>query len=638
MKLNTLTCPSIVSTSPEAAADSVPDVEVVFRPLGRHVRGRQGKTVIAIAHDSGIDIVSTCGGRGRCTSCRIKLLSGSFSHAGANDLATLGADDVRDGFRLACQTVVTGPSEVQIAPLSSETAFQILTSGGTDTPADRPTLEPGIWKVTGRVTLPTDENHQTSEVDAILAAVELDPTGVDIPLDVLRCVPDAMTEADGVVTLAVSPTRIIALEAGDTRGVLFGLAIDIGTTSVLVELVDLTTGEARAVASRMNAQTVYGGDIMSRIAFAKKSPTGTRKLHSKVINLINELIDEVCERGGAVREHIYRAVVVGNTCMHHLFLGVNPSRVGFSPYSPILRHTVRTRSRDLGLNCLPTAEVILLPNVGGFVGADAMAMILSTGVDRASNLQMAVDIGTNGEVVLGSAERLMVCSAPAGPALEGAQVRHGMRASLGAIDKVSIDDDVRIGVIGDVQPSGICGSGMVDALAACLDAGILNQGGLLRTDETAHLPPRLAKRLRVGEKYREIVLAWAEETAVGHDVVLTQDDIRQLQLAKGAIASGIKMLQRVMGIELDQIERFHLAGGFGNYLNLGSAQRIGLIPPLPRERVVYVGNAALAGARRALVSSSEVGRAERVAREIEHVAIGFRPDFQEVFLEAVAFP
>ena len=612
-------------------------VEITFQPVGRTVKAPRGKTVLAVAHHEGIDLVSTCGGRGKCTSCRVKLLSGAFPPACDSDQSELGEDDIRDGFRLACQTTIIDTGEVQIAPLTSETAFQILTAGGVETLTEPPTLEPGIWKVAAHVNLPTNEDHQSSEVEEMLAATELDSTPLEIPLDMLRRLPGVLNEADGDLTLAVSNNRVIAIEPGDTRNQLFGLAIDVGTTSVVVELVDLTSGETVQVASRMNPQTVFGGDIMSRIAFAKKDRTGTAKLNRKVIGLIDQLIKEVCEGAGVERERIYKVVVVGNTCMHHLFLGVNPSHVGFSPYAPILKHTVRTTSREVGLQ-LPTAEVILLPVVGGFVGADALGMILATGVDRGQGLRMTVDIGTNGEVVLGSEERLMVCSAPAGPALEGAQIRHGMRAALGAIDKVEIDEDVRIHVIGDVSPTGICGSGMIDALAACLDAGVLDKRGLLLTDKAETFPPALGRRLRVGDKYREIVLAWADETTTGQDIVLDQDDVRQLQLAKGAIASGIAMLQKVMGIKLEDIERFYLAGGFGNYLNLHNAQRIGLIPSLGTDRVVYVGNAALIGARRVLVSERELERAEGVAREIEHVAIGFRPEFQDIFVESVGFP
>ena len=613
------------------------DLAITFQPAGRTVKARRGETILLLSHRVGMEIVSTCGGRGKCTSCRVKLVAGEFSPACANDRLELGEDDIREGFRLSCQTTIVDSGEVQVAPLTSETAFQILTSGGAEMLTAAPTVEPGIWKVSAHVNLPTSEDHQSSEVEEMLVATELDSLPPEVPLDMVRRLPAVLNEASGDLTVTVSNGRVIAIEPGDTRNHLFGLAIDVGTTSVVVELVDLTSGETIEVASRMNTQTVFGGDIMSRIAFAKKDRIGTRKLNHKVIGLVNQLVKEVCEGAGVERERIYKVMVVGNTCMHHLFLGVDPSHVGFSPYAPVLKHTVRANAREVGLR-LPTAEVILLPVVGGFVGADTIGMILATGVDRGQSLRMTVDIGTNGEVVLGSEERLMVCSAPAGPALEGAQIRHGMRAALGAIDRIEIYEDVTMHVIGDGAPTGICGSGMIDALAACLDAGILNKQGLLLTDQAEKFPPGIRRRLRVGDKYREFVLAWANETTTGRDIVLDQDDIRQLQLAKGAIASGIAMLQRVMGIDRDDIERLYLAGGFGNYLNLRNAQRIGLIPSLGTDRVIYVGNAALMGARRALVSERELARAERVAREIEHVAIGFRPEFQEIFVESVVFP
>ena len=613
-------------------------VDITYQPVDRTVRTKPGSTILATAHEAGVEIVSTCGGRGKCTSCRVKLLSGRFSPVTSNDRSELGDDDVREGFRLACQTSVLETGAIQIAPLTSETAFRILTSTGFEADlTSAPSLEPGVWKVAAQVSAPTSEDHQSSDVQEMLDATELSTADLDLPISILRRLPSVLKEADGNLTLTVSGDRAIAIEPGDTRGHLFGLAIDVGTTSVVVELVDLASGAIIEVASRMNPQTTFGGDIMSRIAFAKKDPNGTRKLNRKVIGLANQLILEVCENAQVDRAHIYKVVIVGNTCMHHLFLGIDPSRVGFSPYAPILNHTVRTGAQDLGLR-LPAAEVIFLPVVGGFVGADTMGMILATGVDRGHGLRIAVDIGTNGEVVLGSEKRLMVCSAPAGPALEGAQIRHGMRAALGAIEKIEIDNDIKIQVIGDAPPTGICGSGMIDALAACLDAGLLNKQGLLLIDQPDEVPETIRRRLRTGEKYREIVLAWAEETTTGQDIVLDQDDIRQIQLAKGAIASGIAMLQKLMEIDLDAVEQLYLAGGFGNYLNLRNAQRIGLIPQLDKDRVMYVGNAALMGARRALVSEQELERAERIARSIEHVAIGFRQDFQEIFVESVGFP
>jgi len=611
-------------------------VAVVYHPPGKTVKAQLGRTLLAVAHEAGVDIVSTCGGRGKCTSCRVKLLGGAVPDPTANDRSELGDDDVRDGFRLSCQTTVIGPAEVQIAPLTSETSFQILTGGGTETLASRLTLEPGIWKLMADAKLPTSERQQSSELEEVLLAAGL--RDLEIPLGVIKQIPSALTEAAGTVTVTLSQGRLIAVEGGDTRTLFFGLAIDIGTTSVVVELVDLLSGDLVGVASAMNAQTVFGGDIMSRIAFAKKEPTGTQKLNRKIIGLINTLVKEVCEKAGVAPEWIYKVAAVGNTCMHHLFLGINPSHVGFAPYAPIMRHGARFTAREVGLHVHPMAEVVLLPLVGGFVGADTMGMVLATGIYQGDELRMAVDIGTNGEVVLGSERRLMVCSAPAGPALEGAQIKHGMRAALGAIDRVEIAGDVKIHVIGDVPASGICGSGMIDALAACLDAGLLSRAGLFMTHEADRFPPALGRRLRVGDKYREFVVAWAEETSIGQDIVLTQDDVRQLQLAKGAIASGIRMLQRVMGVTANRITNLYLAGGFGNYLNLRNACRIGLIPSIPEDRILYVGNAALVGARRVLLSESERLRVERITREIEHVAIGFHPDFQGVFLEAVGFP
>jgi uncharacterized 2Fe-2S/4Fe-4S cluster protein (DUF4445 family) len=331
-------------------------------------------------------------------------------------------------------------------------------------------------------------------------------------------------------------------------------------------------------------------------------------------------------------------VVVGNTCMHHLLLGIDPSHVGLAPYAPVMRHPVTLPARDVPLRVAPEARVCLLPLVAGFVGADAVAVALATRLAETDEMRIAVDIGTNGEVILGSRARLMACSAPAGPALEGAQIRHGMRGAVGAIDRVAVDDDIRVHTIGEAPPLGICGSGLIDLLAGLLQAGAIDWTGLIAMDARAALPPRLATRLVMRGEERQIVVVRAGEAGAAGEIVLTQDDVRQVQLAKGAIASGIAMVQHVAGIAAADVAELMLAGGFGNYLSIRSALRIGLIPPLPAERIRYVGNAAALGAELALMSEAERARAEALARRIEHVSLAAHPDFEEVFVDAMNFP
>jgi uncharacterized 2Fe-2S/4Fe-4S cluster protein (DUF4445 family) len=337
---------------------------------------------------------------------------------------------------------------------------------------------------------------------------------------------------------------------------------------------------------------------------------------------------------------IYKVVIVGNTCMHHLLLGIDPSYVGLAPYAPVVRQPLILPARDLFLKLPPEARVCFLPLVAGFVGADAVAVALATRLDESPALRIAVDIGTNGEVLLGSREHLWACSAPAGPALEGAQIRHGMRAAIGAIDRIEVAaGDLRLHTIGDAPAQGLCGSGLVDAIAALLDLGVLDWTGLIDLDGRDRLPPPVRARVEMRGEERLVVLARAGEHGADREIVLTQDDVRQVQLCKGAIASGVAMLQHVASVPTERVDELMLAGGFGNYLSVRSALRIGLIPPgLPESRIRYVGNAAALGAQLALVSEAERARADAIARRIEHVSLAAHPDFETIFVECMNFP
>ena len=323
--------------------------------------------------------------------------------------------------------------------------------------------------------------------------------------------------------------------------------------------------------------------------------------------------------------------------MHHVLLGVDVTYVGLAPYAPAVSDAIVVAASELPLKAAPNAQVCLLPIVAGFVGADTMACVLATRIDESDALRALVDIGTNGEVVMGSKDRLMACSAPAGPALEGAQIRHGMRGAMGAIETVRIDDNVHCGVIGAAPAVGICGSGLIDACAKMVEAGVLDTSGRMRPRERDRLPAGLAERLRKTPTGAEFVLVWDADAGKGEDVTLTQGDVRQLQLAKSAIYSGIVMLQRVMGIGDDDLAEVLLCGGFGNYISIESAVAIRLLPSLPPERITYAGNAAHLGAQMALLSEHERKRAETLARRIEHVALATRPEFQDIFVDGMAF-
>src|SRR5436190_1653751 len=600
-------------------------------------------SILKSAHAASIEITATCGGRGRCTSCRVKFVAGTIPPPTIMDEIQLGSDLVREGYRLSCQSVPSEAVTVQVAPPLEERAFQILGAGPGVVGMGRVTLDSGIRKQVVKVSLPREEHHQISDLEQLAAALGVTPT--DVGLAVLQGLPAALRDDPAGVTVTTfappggrGSERVVAVERGDTAGMKFGLAVDIGTTTVVSTLIELDSGEQLASVSSLNPQAVFGGDLMSRIAFAQFDPGNLRKLHTRIIGLLNRHIEEACRQSGVLAKWIYKVVVVGNTCMHHLLLGIDPSFVGLAPYAPVMRHALVLPARELFLKVAPEARVCLLPLVAGFVGADAVAVALATRIYEGAAIRIAVDIGTNGEVILGSRDRLWACSAPAGPALEGAQIRHGMRGALGAIDRVAVDDDIHVHTIGEADPLGICGSGLIDLLAGLLDTGVIDWTGLIRVEAREALPPKLRERVVMRGEERQVIVLRPGEAGARQEVVLTQDDVRQVQLAKGAIASGVAMLQHVASVSDETVAELMLAGGFGNYVSIASALRIGLIPPLPKEKIRYVGNAASLGAQLCLVSETERQRAESVAARIEHVSLAAHPDFERIFVEAMNFP
>lgn len=611
-------------------------VTIRFAPGARTVSVPKGTTLLRAAQQAGQEIVATCGARGRCRSCRVQITGGATPPATLADRVQLGDDEVKERYRLACQTETWDDLSVLIAPIFEETSFQILAETQTLRSAAGFILDSGVQKTFVTPSPPSDEEHQDSDLEALMR--ELDGSVTETSLDALRRLPSLLRASPPGLTAAIFERTLLGVEPGDTRAQVFGMAFDIGTTTVVGYLVDLSGGTVAATVSGLNPQAAFGGDLMSRIAFAQEGPANVRQLHTRIIQLLNAQIDEACERAGASRDRIYKIVVVGNTVMHHLVLGIDPTYVGQAPYAPSVRRSVQVAASEVGLRLNPPTPVFLLPIVAGFVGADALAMILSTRIYETREARIAVDIGTNGEMILGSRDGLVACSAPAGPALEGAQLQCGMRAARGAIDQVRIDQTVQYHVIGADRPLGVCGSGILDTIAGLLDAGIVDASGRLHPNPPAALADDLRRRVIVQpDGLTAFVLARAADTDAGKDILLTQADIRQVQLAKGAIRSGIAMLQRLTDTPDDQLAELMLAGGFGNYLNIQSAIRIGLIPRLAAERVSYVGNAAGLGAQMALVSETERRRADDLARQVRHVSLATHPEFQDVFLEAVQF-
>ncbi len=430
----------------------------------------------------------------------------------------------------------------------------------------------------------------------------------------------------------------VSLDPDDAAGLLYGCAFDVGTTTIVGTLINLSTGEQVTSASSANPQIPLGDDVIARIGHAGNS--GLSELQTLVVRCVNELIETTCGRAGIGIESVYEVTLAGNTTMNHLLLGIDPTPLAHAPYEAVLLDGKVSAPEELGIRIRPGGRVYTMPNIAGYVGGDTVGVILAAGMEDYDGLQIALDIGTNGELVLGGSRRLVACSTAAGPAFEGARIKHGMRAAKGAIEKVLFDGDVRLNVIGAHKPRGLCGTGTIDAVAALLDAGIIESTGrMLPPDE---LPDGLsdAVRARVGEENGQpcFTLATAEESDIDGPILFTQRDVREVQLGKGAIAAGTNIILREYGATVDQLDRVLLAGAFGNFIRARSALRIGLLPPIPRHKVEFIGNAAGTGSKMVLMGKRCRARAEAIGKETEYIELAGRPDFQMEFAAAMLFP
>ena len=603
----------------------------------RTVKVGRDTTILDAARQAGVGIEATCGSRGRCRSCRIKFLKGDIPPPTVQDTVQLGHDEVMEGFRLACQTRMLDDSTVRPMPPKSEEGHKILESANSELDSSNSHLDCGVVKHVVHANAPVEEHHQTSDIEEILSVVP-GLTSHEVPVRLIRKTPQLMRKNQGELTVTTFEGRVIDIETGNASDSMYGMAFDIGTTSVVATLLDLRTGEQLASASGMNSQAIYGGDLMSRIAYAQFDQKKLATLRAKILNQVNKFIRQCCKDANVDPENVYKIVVVGNTCMHHIFLGIDVTYLGLAPYAPVVRDSLVLEAAELPLKVAANAQVCMLPIIAGFVGADTVGCIISTRIHESEEIRVLVDIGTNGEVVMGSKYRLTACSAPAGPALEGAQIRDGMRGALGAIEKVEAENDIKCTIIGDVPAIGICGSGLIDAAAKMIDSSVMDSNGNMRKHDLEALPTLIRERLvRCDKGALEFVLVWDRDSGKNRKIGVTQGDVRQLQLAKSAIYSGIRLLQSVMEISDEQIMRLMLCGGFGNYINIESAKTIRLLPALPHERILYVGNAALLGAQMALLSETERRKADEITQQIEHVALAARSDFQDIFVDSMAF-
>ncbi len=606
-------------------------VRLQFSPSGIDVKVPGGVTVFDAASWNGIAIDSTCGGHGTCRKCKVQVTEGE-APLSKLDSRAFTPDELRDGWRLACRIQTAGDLSIDVPPLQTRPKAATVGVGR------QVILRPSIVKRFLQLEEATLSDQRT-DIQRVLDA--MDDLELTTSIAVLRTLGKVLRSANWEVTAVIADSELIAVEPGDTTGRRFAIAYDLGTTTVVANLLDIETGTPVAVKSMLNKQQPFGADVISRISATMMDPDALEKLRDLAHETLAELTEEVLAAGGIEREEVYEIVLAGNATMTQIALGIDPEPLGVAPFVMTSEGYDGLRASDLGVSIHPNAPATVFPSLGAYVGGDITAGILATGLDRDRRLRLFIDVGTNCEIAIGNQDRIVSTAAPAGPAFEAASIRCGMRAADGAIEVVKLTEDaVELGVIGDAEPIGMCGSGLVDAVAELVRVGMLDASGKYLTDEEAaeRLPGLAPNMITVGGE-RVFVLHWKGEPGDGENAVyLSQRDVRELQFAKAAIATGWRLMIEELGIDEGDIAQVLLAGSFGSYLSAASAIRIGLVPKLPIPRIISAGNVAGEGAKMAILSIQERHAGAALIDEIEYVELSERTDFNDRFVEQLAFP
>jgi len=614
-------------------------VRVRFLPSGEEVHGRPGSTLLELAREAGIPLSAVCGGDGICGGCRVIIQQGDVDAA---PTTLLTREEIRRGYTLACETKVSGNVEVLIPPESRSEGAQILLDQDAQRfrallPAEEEDVsyghDPLVTKVLLEAPRPSLEDN-LGDQERLLREIHRQTEGppVQMGLKVLQGVPETARNTDWKATatlaLRAGVRELVQLEPEDQSSN-FGLAIDIGTSTVVAHLVDLATSRTVDAEACYNSQSQYGEEITRRIIHAERQ--GMKPLHDAIIDDINRLVSALVSRNTLELKDLTAIVCAGNTAMQHFVLGLDPSRLRKAPYVPVATCSPPVRAAEVGIKINPRGLLYTVPSIGGWVGGDITAGIIATGLHKSDQLTMLLDIGTNGEIVLGSKQWMLACSTSAGPAFEGSGVRSGMRAGHGAIEKVEISPQghVHYQTIGGTKPKGICGSGLIDLVAELAKTGIIDRSGQLKPGSS---------RVRENNGLLEFVVAPAEHADAEDDLVLSQADIENLLRAKAAVYAGADILLSSLGLEFSDVERLLVAGGFGNYLNREHAVLLGLLPDVELERIRFVGNTAIMGAKLSLLSAEALEQAEQVSRTVTYFDLISYPDYYDNFMCAKFIP
>ena len=592
-----------------------------FEPVGRRGECQRNESLLACARRLGVGISSICGGKGTCHSCQVQVLSGTVSKPTSSELEVFTPQELKEGWRLACQTYPRSDVRLNVPAESMTTPQRIQVEGLEVTVPPEPPVQAYHLQLAAP-SLAAPQADADRLIKALNQQHRLHCSKVDI--DVLRVLSDQLRSWNWECQAIVRNDEVIALLPWLTRQL--GLAIDLGTTKIAGYLVDLKSGRTLAAKGVMNPQISYGEDIISRINGVVKSQDEGVQLQKLAAEAISELGADLCAEVSAKTEEIVEAVIVGNTAMHHLFLGLPVKQLAVSPFVPAVSWALEVKARDLGLGIAPGAYVHLLPNIAGFVGADHVAVLLATEAFLAEGPVLAIDIGTNTEVSLVNKGKVTATSCASGPAFEGGHIKYGMRAATGAIERLRIaGDSIQYQTIGEAPPVGICGSGILDALSQLYLAEIINDGGRMIKNHP---------RVRTYKGQREFVLVSKEERGGQPAITITQHDVRELQLAKAAIRTGIQVLLEANGCAEDEIKQIIIAGAFGTYIDVASAVTIGMLPSLPLNRFRQAGNAAGMGAKLALISLSQRAEAQAVASRVKYIELASAPSFEPTFIQA----
>ena len=624
--------------------------KIIFQPSGRRGEVRDGKTILEAARELGVSIENVCGGKGVCGKCKVRIEEGYFAKYGVNSSVKsieaagtaneeyLTKKQLRENCRLACQSLIHGDVVVFI-PEESRKKRQVIRKEATDRDIK---LLPAVKKYYIEMK-PASLYDSLGDFERVSAELKkqfkLNNLIIDYP--VLLELQNVTRKSGWKITVSVwKEKEIIDVEVGkvDTG---YGLAVDVGTTTVAGYLCDLKTGEVVASSAMMNPQVAYGEDVMSRISYAMKGNSSLRHMSRSIIKGIVQIAQRTAKQAGIRHADIIDMTIVGNTCMHHILLNIDPRYLGKTPFAPSLHHSLDIKARDLKITIARGAYVHVLPIEAGFVGADNVAVLIAEEPYNQDEMELIIDIGTNGELIMGNRQKLLSTSCATGPAFEGAEIKHGMRAAPGAIEKIKIDPEtkeVQFKVIGNdhwntdtkhINARGICGSGIFDAAAQMFLAGIIDKSGRFNSKLKHH-------RLIKTSKGTEFVIARESETAIEGEITICQKDIRAIQLAKGAMYAGARIMMNKLGIR--KLDRVILAGAFGSFVDKESAAVIGLFPDCNLDKVTAVGNAAGDGARIALLNTDKRKEADVMARKVEYVELTVTPEFNDIFTKAMTFP